>query len=249
MSFKSYIARDRRYQDLKFDFLIDDPATEHWYTMINFETAERLWCTSHIKPGMTVVDAGCHHGLLSLLFAKFANPGVVYSYDALPRNAEITRQNALLNQLSNIVTRPVGLGEGPGQIKVPLNSGNVLSSFEDCPVDTHPVTIQIVSLDDDLPVPRVDFLKIDVEGSELQVLRGAQKILQARPIINLELHNLYFSDRIEHMKAVFNEFDERRWIYHLMPFDYSETQIFDGPLNYELLANFETPHVFGIPRR
>jgi FkbM family methyltransferase len=249
MTFRSYIARDRRYQDLTFDFLIDDPATEHWYTMTNLETAERLWCTSHIKPGMAVVDAGCHHGLLSLLFARFAAPGLVYSYDALPRNAEITGKNALLNQLSNIVTRPVGLGEGPAQIKVPLNAGNVLSSHENRQMDAHQVTIQIVSLDDDLPFQKADFVKIDVEGSELQVLRGAKRVLETRPLMNLELHNLYFADRIEHMRAVFSEFDERRWVYHFMPFDYSETQIFDGPLDYELLAKFDTPHIFGIPRQ
>src|SRR5579863_8777175 len=66
-----YLLRDRRVGPYPFDFLVADRTGHEWYGGITeFRTPELDWCLSHIGPGMTVLDCGAHHGLMSIAFSK-----------------------------------------------------------------------------------------------------------------------------------------------------------------------------------
>jgi FkbM family methyltransferase len=251
MVFQVYVAQNRRFQKHIFDFVIADEIGQQWYDgSPGQETPERVWCTEHISEGMTVVDAGAHHGMFSMILAGAVGAsGKVYAYDPLPSNADLVTQNAELNGFPNIVSRPVGLSDSVGVLMVNANLGNVISVVDAVHEGDEGLALEMVRLDDDLSGVHVDFLKMDVEGGELAALRGAVGVLAHRPIVNLELHNALFADRRKTMTEIFEIFDHDRWIYHVMSEQTDPIRVIDGPMDIEWLAGFDYPHIFGVPRR
>lgn len=59
---------------------------------------ERAWVVSKLRPGLTVVDFGAHHDMMSVTFANAVGfAGRVIAYEALIDNAAVAQQNAKLN--------------------------------------------------------------------------------------------------------------------------------------------------------
>lgn len=247
MTFEPYVAKERKFEEETFDFLIADVTAKSWYDgSPNQFMSERAWCKQHLRKGDNVVDCGAHHGLMSILFALWVGPqGSVTSYEALPSNAGVIEKNARLNQLSNITVRPVGVGDVPERVTVALNAGNVI--VQDGLGEKQ---IEVVRLDDDLPQGKVfNLVKIDVEGSELRALRGARQLLKKRPIVVLEIHNFLFSNREETIASIFKILSPTFWTYEVLGGILSlEFHQFDGPIDVKWLAGFDNPHVFCIPR-
>ncbi|WP_192248448.1 FkbM family methyltransferase [Mesorhizobium caraganae] len=242
MSFPHYIARDRVFGDFVFDFHIANEVAKEWYDGSPQQfMPERQWCCDHIRPGMTVVDCGAHHGMMTLIFANQVGPaGRVIAYEALPANADVIRANVILNGLKNVIVRPVGVGSRSDELGYNSNHGNII-------VDMSPGdAVKIVALDNDLPAEtRVDFLKIDVEGFELEALRGMRNVLAMRPIVDLEIHNFISPDRRATLAELAKFFD--RYKFTVLG------NIWDKPLdvgmafNVAYLAQFENPHLFCEP--
>jgi FkbM family methyltransferase len=251
MTFRPYVAKDRFFGDFRFDFLIENETGQSWYDgSPNQWMPERAWCVSQLRPGMTVVDCGAHHGMLSVIFANaVGSAGRVIAYEALPGNAAVAQQNAKLNHLSNIAVRPVGIGDAPASVPVLFNASNtVVMQGHEAPAGTNSQVIQIVRLDDDLdPAIHVDFIKIDVEGHELSALRGMRRVLAQRPIIDLELHNFIFGAKLSTLRDIFAILDPLQYSWHLLS-EIGETPIDIGSrLDVQQLAAFDNPHLFGIP--
>lgn len=251
MPFSPYIARDRHFDDYRFDFHIVNETAQSWYDgSPDQRMPEREWCLAQLKPGMTVVDCGAHHGMMSVLFAQVVGPeGAVIAYEALPSNASVIEQNATLNGLGCIEVRPVGVGDANSLVKIDFNSSNTVILADTAnPAAAEGNAIQIVRLDDDFPPERrVDFIKIDVEGHDLQALRGMTRILEQRPIIDLELHNFIFADRNGTLSQILSILDGLGYRWKMLG------EIADAPidlgthLDIESIAVFDNPHLFGIP--
>jgi len=245
------VAKDRFFGDFRFDFLIENETGQSWYDgSPNQSMPEREWCVSQLRPGMTVVDCGAHHGMLSVIFAHAVGPsGCVIAYEALPGNAAVAEQNAKLNHMSNIVVRPVGIGDAPASVAVFFNASNtVVMQGVQAPVGVDSQLIQIVRLDDDLdPAIHVDFIKIDVEGHDLNALRGMRRVLAQRPIIDLELHNFIFCDKLETLRDIVAILDPLEYRWQLLG-EIGEIPLHIGSLlDVQQLAAFVNPHLFGIP--
>lgn len=236
---------DRQFHDLTFKFVIADETGEQWYGSKQQELPELLWCKSKIEPGFNVVDCGAHHGMVSVLFSSWVGPeGRVISYEALPANANIAATNLTINELSHAEVRPVGVSDVNGKVSVHLNQGNVMASVGDTSAE-----IDVVRLDDDVPGDMVvDFLKIDVEGSDLKALNGARRILAQRPIIDFEVHNFLFEDRKATLSKIFKILKPSIWTYEVLPQVISETVKIDGAIDIDWLATIDNPHVFCTPR-
>jgi FkbM family methyltransferase len=135
---------------------------------------------SHHTEGWTCLDIGANVGAVALALAKFVGPaGKVYAFEPGPPNQQRLRNNFALNPklLARTELLECGVGDQPGELwwaEEPGNPGNALLSAK----GTH--KIPVITLDaflGDRKLDRVDFLKIDVEGMELQVMRGATKLL------------------------------------------------------------------------
>jgi FkbM family methyltransferase len=171
-----------------FEFCVADKVAEGWYASPNRSTPEHEWCADRIEAGWTIVDCGCHHGMTSVMFALLTGPtGRIFAFDVLPQNVAITKHNAQLNRLNNVLARAVGLGEHKGSKWASLQNGNSVVTGN---AGGDAVKIELSRLDKEIPADiHVDFLKIDVEGYELEVMRGAHRVLSGRPVIDLEIHN------------------------------------------------------------
>jgi len=157
----------------------------------------RFWKNLDLT-GQTVYDVGSFQGLLALYFARTAKQ--VICYEPNPRNRARLQENVALNRLTNVRVRDVGLGSKPGQFEMvfnPLMAGG--GSIDQKTVDqllksgtpAVRVRIQIATLDQDRrdeALPEPDFIKIDTEGLELDVLKGALNTLERRPALFLEMH-------------------------------------------------------------
>lgn len=218
--FEPYIARERIIGPYKFDIHIEDKLALKWYSYPNQWQIERQWWIDTIKPGSTVLECGAHQGLTTVLLALCTGPtGVVHAWEAAPSNAAMIERNAKLNQLENIVVHPHAAGDREGMLPVLDNDGTfvVLASDQDPRMSTK---VKVVRLDDDYDhSKKVDFLKIDVDGAELEVMLGAPKILSDRPYINLEIHNYLFADPVKTMSKITEIFRDLEYSFTVDGYD------------------------------
>jgi FkbM family methyltransferase len=154
-----------------------------------FENVERAFVERFLRPGMTVLDIGAHHGFYTLLASrKVGAQGKVLAVEASPREREKLGAHLRINRCKNVQVESLALGDADGDGHLYLVGGgqtgcNSLQKSETSE-PTEAVPIHIGRLDDvlrDRQIERVDFIKLDVEGAELSVLRGAPQLLGNRP--------------------------------------------------------------------
>ena len=170
-------------------WLAEKSALDHELIYNEFERMETEFVKRLLRRNMTVVDAGAHHGLYTLLSSKKVGwDGRVIAVEPSPRECKRLEKHLRLNRCSNTTLVSCALGEHPGEADLYVVDGvqdwcnSLRPPAVDEPIWTARVSVQ--RLDDVLAehgVKKVDFLKLDVEGAELSVLYGAMKLLQREP--------------------------------------------------------------------
>jgi FkbM family methyltransferase len=158
--------------------------------------AELLHLHRFLSPDMIVIDGGSNCGIYTVVAAKLVGPsGVIFSFEPGKEAFYALETNVHLNGLSNVRTYHAALSDGPGT-GVLYHHPEGPNSFSLGPPDTgksasEDVTLR--SLDQVMPkelVPRIGLIKLDVEGAEELVLRGARYILaHSHPIVIFEMHS------------------------------------------------------------
>jgi FkbM family methyltransferase len=155
-----------------------------------FESYEANVFRDAIKPGMNIVDIGAHIGYYALLSAKQTGPlGKVFAYEPEPGNFNLLQKNATANQLSNIIPLNTALSDTSGSRELFLekyNKGH--HSFARNKNTIQTISVPTQTLDDSLKglgSPRIDIIKIDVEGAEPIVLRGMRETIRNNPGIRI----------------------------------------------------------------
>jgi FkbM family methyltransferase len=143
----------------------------------------------HCRPGMTVVDVGANLGYFSLLAARLVGPtGRVVALEPNSENCRLLLSSLRLSGTTNVELLPVAADEAPGWAYYSTHVGSNGGLIDDGDLLTRPgVVVPTFRLDDLVDGP-VGFLKMDVEGAEGRVVRGATRIIeQNRPIVTTEL--------------------------------------------------------------
>lgn len=162
------------------------------YTSRNFYEIETLeFLRLHYHRFNYIIDVGSNMGNHVLFYCQNLNPKKVYCFEPNEINRTTLQKNIELNRLDDIVTvYPVALGEEVGKgIETNFwlkNTGmNRISKIS--PEDNNENSIEIKRLDD-FNIQQVDFIKIDVEGFEVAVLKGAaQTIRKYKPVLMIEV--------------------------------------------------------------
>jgi FkbM family methyltransferase len=183
---------------LRLNLFFERDFSRSVFAMGCLEPNEMTFFRSLLKPGMVVLDAGANEGLYSILAARAVGPyGVVVAVEPSPREFRRICANLELNHLRNVRVVPKGLLDKPGSAVLhgadAMHSGhNTFGAFVyESVAGVHDVEVQVTTVDDllaDQGLDKLDVLKIDVEGAEAVLLRGATRTLQRnRPVIIMEL--------------------------------------------------------------
>ena len=132
----------------------------------------------------TYVDIGANIGTTVWLFAREA--GKVYAFEPIPRLGDTIRNSIQVNGVSNVMLIGKAIGDREGNASM-LDSDNSNVVLEG---DVESLKVIINTLDSELVnAGMVDFIKIDVEGFEFSVLKGADNIIRTyRPRLLVEFH-------------------------------------------------------------
>jgi FkbM family methyltransferase len=189
---------------------------------------EMLGLQDLVGEGSVCVDVGSAAGLYTLALSRLAGAsGTVHSIEPLSFAHPACSRLLRARDAGNVRHHAVALGATKGQavMKVPVRKGGLVTgrSFlaqRACEVgandefDDHlSVTVDVDTLDelckkDD--VGRVDFIKIDVEGAELQVLQGAEGVIEAwRPAVLVEIEERHTARYGHHADEVVKWLDKR----------------------------------------
>jgi len=165
-----------------------------------FENTDRQFIEKFLKPGMVVLDIGAHHGYYSLLASQKVGPlGRVIAFEPSLRERRRLLQHLRMNACANTKVEETALGETEGRAELFVVEGRETGCNSLRPPNvsqaTHALEVQVGRLDDYVrqhDLARVDFIKMDVEGAELAVLKGATEFLarKPRPVIFCEVQDL-----------------------------------------------------------
>lgn len=152
---------------------------------------ERRLLGQLVKPGMTVVEVGANIGAHTVALARQCAPAPLYAFEPQQRIFQIMCANLALNDVGNVIALPEACGEAEGHAVIPPinyagpgNFGGVSLRTDSTGAAGQRVRVRTL---DSLSLPSLGLLKVDVEGSEPQVLRGARETIQrCRPILYVE---------------------------------------------------------------
>lgn len=143
--------------------------------------------------GTTAFDVGAHLGLYAVLMARVVGEtGRVHAFEPTPGTVDALRRTLALNRVDGVVTvHPVAAGAAPGSLPF-HDTGDALSNANSLVPGVRTrasFEVPVTTIDDIAAGAEVSCIKIDVEGGEVAVLRGAAATIErCQPAIALEVH-------------------------------------------------------------
>lgn len=140
------------------------------------------------EPGDVVIDGGACTGDTALVFSNAVGPaGKVYSFDPVKDHIDILRYNIAQFPYQNVVAMPYGLSDHEADAPL-IVTDHYAPGFS---VEATPVPLtSLDSLVERGQIDRIDYIKLDVEGAELETLKGAaQSIRKFRPKMAISLYH------------------------------------------------------------
>jgi len=164
----------------------------HLGTMLDlygeYSEAEADMFRHFLKPGMTAVEVGANIGAHTLALAGIVGPqGRVLAFEPQRIVFQMLCANLAVNGIEHVDAHWAAVGSAPGRITVPRLAGTQRTNFGGLAVGGgQGDEVSLLTLDS-LELPACDFLKIDVEGMERDVILGTrQTIRRLRPTISVE---------------------------------------------------------------
>jgi FkbM family methyltransferase len=150
------------------------------------ERRERAFLRGVIRPGMTVLDVGANIGFYTGYFSKLVGEsGRVVAFEPEPVN--FARLKGIVGHRANVSLFEGAVGDRWGSISLFVSEDlNVDHQTYDNGGGRRKISVPVTSLDDYVEAGRqVDFIKIDVQGFEYQVLQGAKRVIAENPDVGI----------------------------------------------------------------
>jgi FkbM family methyltransferase len=180
-----------------------------WIGVLEHEMSVAL---SYVRPGSTVADVGANDGMYA--YALAAKAGRVEAFEPIPRCASVVEAYARGNP--RISVHRVAISDSAGRLwlRIPVRNGRTIDTeaslaaapgagggggeWEQREIEVRPL--------DSFGLTDLSLLKIDVEGHELEVIRGARETLaRERPVLMVEIERRHLAGRGRSMEEVFGE--------------------------------------------
>jgi len=169
---------------------------------------------SFIAPNSVVLDIGAALGLWTIPLARAAadRGSTLWAFEPLPGNQPWLQRNIAANGLENVRVEACALATARGVAFMKVEQGG---SGSGAILDEGEIEVPVRVLDDFAFPGPVSAVKIDVEGYELQVLRGATKLLDRdRPVILGEFSAIWLHDRGENLDEFLEEMQGRDYVIY-----------------------------------
>lgn len=231
LSIVDWLARKNGIQVMFNGSKINLPGRYYRYFTNDYEKDNFIFLNQRIKPGSTCIDVGAHIGLYTVYMASLSK-GNVFSFEPTPESFTILKKVVAINHCENSVTLlPLAVDQKTGKGFFYLNSSTISgtdatriaeansliyvdfgkSSFKE------KIEVDTVSIDDFTEKNKleINFIKIDAEGAELNVLRGAGRtILKDRPCGIISVHVFSYRDKQQTLSDIWQIIND----YKLTPF-------------------------------
>jgi FkbM family methyltransferase len=200
------------------------PARFSRYYEADYEPDTFKFFREHLKPGRTLLDIGAHLGLFAVVGARLVSPGgKVFSFEPTPFTRSVLKEVVRLNGYDDVVdVRGEAVCDRRGQT-VFYDTGEEVSNANSLVhIDRSKTGIEVdlISVDEFVKEKgiRPDCIKIDVEGAELDLLRGAKETFTTiRPVARLGLHPPQLAQHGQSLEEIWDTI-----------VDYNLTPEFDG---------------------
>lgn len=236
--FKPYLKK-KNVEGVVFDFWIGDRDGRDWYDL---QCGDPVWLEMRfikdhlIEQGDVVLECGGHHGCSAIILSHWVGAaGKVVTFEPSPANGDIIEKNIEQNGISNITLERKAVGAEQGMITISeASNSSVTPSGEG-------LRAELTCLDEYEHL-NPTFLKIDVEGFEMQVLQGAKQILSTRPKLAIEIHTEDLSQYGASVQDLFRLIDVKNYKLWIQwdDFKYPEEYDMSTPIQKRV-------HLFGIP--
>jgi len=164
---------------------------------------------SEVQEGDVAFDLGANLGYVTIHLADYVGEkGKVYAIEPSPRNFEILDETIRVNKLQDIVKAdPFAISSHSGQRELNISDESNLNSFVKTKYTKNTITVDTVSIDDYFSEKEFpNFIKMDIEGAEVDALAGIDRILDHKFCMKIlmEIHPMYydgdvFSDQLERL--------------------------------------------------
>ncbi len=209
-----------------------------------FSPGEAEFFSQVLRPGSWALDVGANIGAHTVLFAQKVSPkGAVIAFEPQRVIHELLSTNLMLNGLLNVIPRHAAAGSKEGTLMVPAVNYGVEGNYGCLGLGKYtegePVPIEVI---DRLDLPACHLIKVDVEGMELEVLKGAEATIRRhKPVLYVE------NDR-EDKSAALNAFIlglDYDLYWHMTPY-YSPKNLFANPHNE--FVGIASINMIGLPK-
>lgn len=182
------------------------------YYESDYEPATFDFLRQNLLKGDVYLDCGGHIGLFAVVGARIVgDTGRVYSFEPTPFSRSVLEKTLRMNNYHHIVDiRPEAISQRTGTATF-FDTGTEVSNANSLVKKGKQgagLEVKTISLDDfarDLNLQRVNCIKMDVEGSEMDALLGAKTVIETfRPAISLELHPFAYDKPQEHLAEIWD---------------------------------------------
>lgn len=203
--FKNINIWQRHIENIDIAFDTSDAYSKIWFYprydkgRIHEPIATKLFI-NYIHENSQVLDIGSHLGYFTCIAGKLADKGIVNAFEVDPKCLTLINKNIVINGLNNVTVNNLAVSDKNEFIRIPVeekpNPGLVINSQ----LNEKYIEVKSIDLDHFIQEKNIkpDFIKIDVEGAEWNVLNGMKQLLQQdRLVMLIEIH-------AEKLKKYFN---------------------------------------------
>lgn len=174
-------------------FQVDISEQNGWRVYFNVFKPGTYHFFSKIQPHYTIVDVGANIGFYTLNLAKLAHQGTVIAFEPFQESFIKLTHNVHANAYKNILLQQKSLGSYEGKSSIEIRDSRNLGMNRIQKNNLIDSEIEMTTLDvfvDSLAFSKIDAIKVDIEGYEMEFLKGATHTIQRnKPILFLELND------------------------------------------------------------
>ena len=156
--------------------LICPPSFAAWMIRYPWEPESRRYFEEHVRLGDIALDVGAGVGHYTILFSRLVgDTGRVYAFEPDPFMFSMLRANIRLNNLTNVIAEQAAIGDSNGEMTFYMSTVGQSSLIAMRGLRSI-IKVKVCTIDS-LNLSRLDWIKIDTEGTEADVLRGMRETL------------------------------------------------------------------------